>query len=299
MDVPTDVTVWEILPHMHMLGTDMKVTATLPDGTAKPLIWVQRWDFNWQMNYRYKQPIHLPEGTHIDLVATFDNTLNNPNQPSNPPKLVRFGEQTTDEMCIAFLNYSRDTASAARKMTSPQLLAEVQGHRLPGKTATEMPANMLKEADWTTYVDTAQGAAGKSEPEKDGSVRVEVTKTAVVPWGVQYLQKGLTLEKGKRYTLQFRARADKPRSLAVAVQKDIANYEPVGLLSADVPLGTEWRAYRRSFVAGDNALAEHTSVALTVGQTTGTVWFADLLLVPDDAPAPPSPANVAVAKGGR
>jgi hypothetical protein len=181
-------------------------------------------------------------------------------------------------------------------MTLPQLLAEVREHRLPGKTAAEMPANLLKEADWTTYVDTAQGAVGKNEAEKDGSVRVEVTKTSVAPWGVQYLQTGLTLEKGRRYTLQFRARADKPRSLGVTVQKDVANYEPVGLRSDDVPLGTEWRAYRHSFVVGDNVLADHTSVALSVGQTTGTVWFADLLLVPDDAPSSPQPAKVAIVK---
>jgi hypothetical protein len=292
MDVPFDATLWEILPHMHMLGTDMKVTAILPDGTVKPLIWVKNWDFNWQMNYRYKEPIRLPEGSRIEVVATYDNTASNPNQPSNPPQLVKFGEQTTDEMCFAFLNFSRDTAGTARRMSSPQLLAEVQEHRLPGRTAAQTPANLLKDSGWTTYVEAAQGAVGKLDSDKDGSARIEVTKTAPVPWGVQYIQRGLTLEKGKRYTLQFRARADKPRPMMVTVQKDVPNYEPVGLLSEGVPLGTEWRAYRRSFIAGDNVLADHTAVALSVGQTTGTVWFADLLLVPDDTPAP-SPAKVA------
>jgi mono/diheme cytochrome c family protein/peroxiredoxin len=106
--VPADVKLRQILPHMHMLGTSMKVTATLPDGTEKPLIWIQNWDFNWQYNYRYKEPLSLPKGTRLNLIATYDNTASNPNQPSHPPKLVRFGEQTTDEMCFAFLGVTVD-----------------------------------------------------------------------------------------------------------------------------------------------------------------------------------------------
>jgi peroxiredoxin/mono/diheme cytochrome c family protein len=106
--LPYNVTLRQILPHMHMLGTSMKVTATLPDGTVKPLIWIQNWDFNWQYNYRYKEPLALPKGTRLNLVATYDNTASNPNQPSHPPQLVRFGEQTTDEMCFAFLGVTID-----------------------------------------------------------------------------------------------------------------------------------------------------------------------------------------------
>ena len=108
MTLPVAVTLREILPHMHMLGKTMKVWATLPDGTEKKLVYIQGWDFNWQMAYRYQEPIKLPRGTKLSLVATYDNTTKNPNQPSNPPKMVTFGEQTTDEMCFAFLAYSVD-----------------------------------------------------------------------------------------------------------------------------------------------------------------------------------------------
>lgn len=108
MTVPVNVTLREILPHMHMLGKTMKVWATLPDGSEKKLVFIQNWDFNWQMAYRYSEPIKLPRGTKLSLVATYDNTTKNPNQPSNPPKMVTFGEQTTDEMCFAFLAFSVD-----------------------------------------------------------------------------------------------------------------------------------------------------------------------------------------------
>ncbi len=116
--MPRDVTLRAILPHMHMLGKEMRVTATLPDGTKQSLIWVKNWEFNWQMAYRYRQPVKLPAGTRLDLVATYDNTALNPNQPSNPPRLVRFGEETTDEMCFAFLSYTPDRSSAPAAQVS-------------------------------------------------------------------------------------------------------------------------------------------------------------------------------------
>ena len=78
---------------------EFKATATLPDGSTKPLLWIQDWDFNWQDGYNYKEPVILPKGTRVDVRITYDNSASNPrNQPSNPPKKVWWGEQSTDEM---------------------------------------------------------------------------------------------------------------------------------------------------------------------------------------------------------
>jgi hypothetical protein len=111
--IPGDAKLHSIFPHMHMIGKDMKVTATLPDGRQIPLIYIDDWDFNWQATYFYKQPISLPKGTRIDLIAHFDNSSRNPRQTNNPPKLVTFGEQTTDEMCFAFLGVTYDRERVA------------------------------------------------------------------------------------------------------------------------------------------------------------------------------------------
>lgn len=105
MRVPVDVQVISILPHMHLLGKEMKVTATLPDGTTRSLVWIKDWDYRWQDTYRYREPLLLPRGTRLELVAYYDNSSNNPRNPSNPPRRVTFGEETTDEMCFAFLEY--------------------------------------------------------------------------------------------------------------------------------------------------------------------------------------------------
>jgi len=97
-----------ISPHMHRIGREMQVWATLPDGRRLDLIWLKDWDFNWQEAYYYRQPIHLPKDTRVELVAYYDNSSENPRNPNQPPKRVQWGEQTTDEMCIAFLLVTKD-----------------------------------------------------------------------------------------------------------------------------------------------------------------------------------------------
>jgi hypothetical protein len=97
-----------ISPHMHLLGRDMKVTATYPDGTVRPLIHIDDWDFNWQGTYTFTAPVPLPSGTRIDMVATFDNSAENLRQPTRPPRAVSWGEGTTDEMAIVFLAVTFD-----------------------------------------------------------------------------------------------------------------------------------------------------------------------------------------------
>ena len=106
--VPANVTVLAVWPHMHLLGRTMAVEAMLPNGTKQPMVTVPDWDFNWQLGYHFKEPLKLPGGSKIKLTATYDNSTNNPANPSHPPKAVRWGEQTTDEMCIAFYAYTVD-----------------------------------------------------------------------------------------------------------------------------------------------------------------------------------------------
>jgi mono/diheme cytochrome c family protein len=130
MVIPRDVHLHSIIPHMHLLGRDIKLTATLPDGTVKPLVWVPDWDFNWQETYAYREPLALPKGTRVKLTAYYDNSEKNPHNPHKPPKTVRWGEETTDEMCIAFLAYTVDdenlTSSAKAASSAPEDNIEVQ-----------------------------------------------------------------------------------------------------------------------------------------------------------------------------
>lgn len=105
----SDQHILAVTPHMHLLGREMKVWATLPDGTEKPLVWIKDWDFNWQMTYFLKEPLALPKGSQIHSVAYFDNSSDNPRNPNREhPKEVGWGESTFDEMCIAFITSTQD-----------------------------------------------------------------------------------------------------------------------------------------------------------------------------------------------
>ncbi|WP_422926099.1 c-type cytochrome [Singulisphaera sp. PoT] len=102
--LPIGLKMFGVFPHMHLIGRTVKMTATLPDGSTKPLITINDWDFNWQNYYEYAEPFHLPAGTKIEGRWTYDNSSDNPANPSQPPKAVTYGEQTTDEMAITIFD---------------------------------------------------------------------------------------------------------------------------------------------------------------------------------------------------
>lgn len=107
--LPADAILFDAAPHLHLLGREMKAVATRPDGEVVPLIWIQDWDFNWQGQYLYLQPLKLPKGTRIDVDAWYDNSAGNPLNPNSPPQDVHWGEQTSDEMGICHFRYTCDS----------------------------------------------------------------------------------------------------------------------------------------------------------------------------------------------
>jgi hypothetical protein len=113
--LPGDVTLTSVFPHMHLIAKEMKVTATLPDGAEQSLIWIKDWNFYWQDAYAYAEPVRLPAGTRVDIEAYYDNSADNPFNPSSPPKPVRFGNGSTDEMCFAiFQTFDEDRGTQRR-----------------------------------------------------------------------------------------------------------------------------------------------------------------------------------------
>ncbi|HVR41099.1 MAG TPA: ascorbate-dependent monooxygenase [Thermoanaerobaculia bacterium] len=105
---PVAMHLWLIAPHMHLLGRTMRVEMTPPGGPAQCLIDIGDWDFHWQGAYRYREAVAIPALSKLSLVAYYDNSSGNPRNPNDPPKAVSWGEQTTDEMCIAFLGVTLD-----------------------------------------------------------------------------------------------------------------------------------------------------------------------------------------------
>jgi tetratricopeptide (TPR) repeat protein/mono/diheme cytochrome c family protein len=96
--LPVDVEVEAVQPHAHYRAREVRGTATLPDGTTKPLIYIKDWDYRWQHVFRYVAPLALPKGTTLSMEYTYDNSAENPRNPHLPPTRVHWGQRSTDEM---------------------------------------------------------------------------------------------------------------------------------------------------------------------------------------------------------
>ena len=84
--------------HAHYLGKHLNMTATLPSGEVKTLLSIKDWDFAWQDRYFFQQFVPLPRGTRLDVEIHWDNSADNPRNPSSPPVRVTWGEESKDEM---------------------------------------------------------------------------------------------------------------------------------------------------------------------------------------------------------
>ena len=99
-----DIELFAMMPHMHLRGKDFQFHIQYPDGRKDLVLDVPKYDFNWQLGYELKKPLHLPKGTKIECIAHFDNSKNNRFNPDSE-KEVKWGDQTYEEMMMGFFLY--------------------------------------------------------------------------------------------------------------------------------------------------------------------------------------------------
>ena len=104
-EVPVDVSLLGVTPHMHLLGRHWEIYLEKKNGEKKNLIHIPKWDFNWQGSYTFDRYIVAEKGDIIHAIASYDNTTDNPNNPNDPPTWVTWGEGTTDEMYYLPISY--------------------------------------------------------------------------------------------------------------------------------------------------------------------------------------------------
>ena len=89
-----------VKPHTHMRGKHYRFSLKYPDGHTASLLAVPRWDFDWQLEYRFAKPPKVPKGTEIIATVLLDNSAHNPNNP-DPTVDAKWGLQNWDEMIHA------------------------------------------------------------------------------------------------------------------------------------------------------------------------------------------------------
>lgn len=130
--VPTNVAVRSVYPHAHYLGKRIEAWAILPDGGRRWLITIDDWDFDWQDQYRFVRPVRLPKGSTIHMDWSFDNSAQNPHNPSSPPVHVGYGPSSTDEMAELILEVEPDDP---REL--PRVDEDFRRHWLQGQLAIQ------------------------------------------------------------------------------------------------------------------------------------------------------------------
>ena len=91
---PGSWALWGVAPHMHLRGTEIKLSIQHGAGDSTCAIDIPHWSFHWQGFYFYKQPLPVVTGDVVHLTCSFDNSAG-----SAP---LAWGERTSDEMCLAF-----------------------------------------------------------------------------------------------------------------------------------------------------------------------------------------------------
>ena len=146
-ELPAEVTLFSLFPHMHKIAKEMKVTATLPSGEEQSLIWIKDWNFYWQDAYVYSDPLVLPAGTKLDLEAYYDNSAENPFNPSTPPKPVRFGNNSSDEMCFLIcqaIENQGESSGAVMRSTAGSMMQEFVKADLSPEARTYIMTEVMK-----------------------------------------------------------------------------------------------------------------------------------------------------------
>ncbi len=106
--VPQDISLLAVNPHMHLLGKSFKAYAVTLQKDTIPLVWIPKWDFRWQFYYTFEQMVKIPQGAWIVAEGVYDNTEDNPLNPYFPPQTViepDHSMKTTDEMFQLIFSY--------------------------------------------------------------------------------------------------------------------------------------------------------------------------------------------------
>ena len=107
LDAPSDVVA--VRPAASPLMASLQVTACKPDGGDDVMLWTTGYKYDWAPDYYLRRPEKLPKGTRIEVVAYFDNSDNNRNNPYSPARRLRWADVSSGPLCSLLLARSENS----------------------------------------------------------------------------------------------------------------------------------------------------------------------------------------------
>ena len=104
LDFPKDALLYSAFPHAHYRGAMSDLWIRYPDGQEKLLLSLPRYDFSWQREYTFAEPVKVPAGSKLIAHFVYDNSKRNPSNP-DPSKTVMWGDQSWEEMFYTQVRY--------------------------------------------------------------------------------------------------------------------------------------------------------------------------------------------------
>ncbi|MEZ5372503.1 MAG: hypothetical protein R2704_07165 [Microthrixaceae bacterium] len=89
-----------VFGHMHEIGVGYRMTLNPDTPEEQILLDIDRWDFNWQLNYEPAEEVVVNPGDIIRVECSWDRDLIN---PQSEPRWITWAEGTEDEMCYSAL----------------------------------------------------------------------------------------------------------------------------------------------------------------------------------------------------
>jgi len=123
VEFPKEALLYSAFPHAHYRAYSSDLWIRYPDGKEKLLLSLPRYDFNWQRDYTFAEPIKVPAGSKLIAHYVYDNSKRNPSNPE-PNREITWGEQSFQEMLFTSLRYRWTDETASHRVTWEQDLAK-------------------------------------------------------------------------------------------------------------------------------------------------------------------------------
>lgn len=240
--LPVPAELLGLFPHAHYLGKEMLVTATPPGEQPRTLLHIKQWSFHWQQDYHFVTPVALPRGTVIEMRYTYDNSANNPENPSDPPVRVRLGSRSTDEMANLTLQWlttsQTDTTALLMSFFQKNVLDNIAyGEARVRETPSSLPDRLLlgssyvqagRFADALPHLDAVL-AADPRNAVAESQLGGAYMGLGRLPLAIQHFERSAQLSPDERAQINLAdvlQKAGRPSDAEAAYKRAIvANYD--------------------------------------------------------------------------
>src|SRR5580692_6530876 len=141
LTIPKDMLLFAAFPHAHYRGASSQLFMITPEGQKTLLLSLPHYDFNWQRNYDFVEPVKVMAGSKLLAVYTYDNSVRNPANPDHN-RVVPWGDQSFDEMLYTALTFRwvGETSDTMDKYVAYD--KELNANRLFGMLDTKMDGKL-------------------------------------------------------------------------------------------------------------------------------------------------------------